>query len=147
MPETLLDQILLIVQDWEKENAFPIWPGDTTERKRAFSEWCFHSGFLSPLTEPDGTLAGFIFYWRSDRTDAIDIKRPDGGGRYVVASLCWVRPDLRGSGTFKKLIRKTIRENREKFLGAEKIVFGRRGGAERFFSFPKFYRRVINAKQ
>lgn len=142
----LLEQILAIVEDWESANGYPLWPGDTLEKKRKFAAFCLDAGLLTPLVEPSGALAGFLFFYRGPYLDGIDMARPNDGGLYVKASVLWIRPDLRGTGALKELLKKAVREGREKILGAEKLAFGRRNGPDRIYNFPKFYRRFSGAK-
>ena len=141
----LLESILAIVQDWEACNGYPMWPGDTQEKKRKFAEFCLNSGFLTPLVESSGALAGFLFFYRGPFADGIDLKRPDNGGPFVVCDCVWIRTDLRGNGTaLRALFKKALRENREKVLGGEKLIFQRyRAGQykERRFNFPRFWRK------
>lgn len=142
----LLESVLAIIEDWETANGYTLWPGDTLEEKRKFAAYCLDAGLLTLLEVPSGTLAGFLFFYRGPYLDGIDLKRPNDGGLYVKASVCWIRPDLRGTEVLKKLLKKAVFEGREKILGAEKLAFGRRNGPDRIYDFPKFYRRFSGAK-
>lgn len=122
-----------------------LWPEDGKEKKRKHIEFCFKSGLLTPLCDPQGRLAGFLLYYRGPFLDGIYKNRPDDGGEFIVCTVLWVRPDLRGGQTIKNLISKAVTENREKILGAEKISFERiqRGNGDRVYNFPKFFRRYF----
>lgn len=122
-----------------------LWPEDGKEKKRKHIEFCFKSGLLTPLEDPKGSLAGFLIFYRGRFLDGILKARPDDGGPYVVCSVLWIRPDLRGGDTMRRLIRKAVKENREKILGAEKISFERlrRGTGDRKYNFPRFFRRFF----
>ena len=121
-----------------------LWPEDGKEKKRKFLEFCFSSGLITPLEDPKGCLAGFLIFYRGPFLDGIFKARPDDGGRYVVCSAAWVRPDLRGGPTLKKLIHKAVSENRDKLLGAECLAFERLKKPGYFkFNFPRFYRRAV----
>lgn len=125
-----------------------LWPEDGKEKKRKHIEFCFKSGLLTPLEDSKGSLAGFLIFYRGRFLDGILKARPDDGGPFVVCSVLWIRPDLRGGDTMRRLIRKAVIENRDKILGAEILAFERLKKPGYFkFNFPRFYRRAVYGVQ
>lgn len=145
MPLPLLDEVFQVVRDWESKNGFSLWPADDLEAKRKFIEFSFNTGNLTLLADEQNRLEGFLFFYRSNQFQGLNVSRPESLGPFVVCDCLWLRDDVRGSGALKRLIKKVIAENKEKILGGEKLCFqnGKINFNDRLYSFPKFYRKFL----
>lgn len=142
-----LEQVFGVVRDWSKNEGFDLWPADDNEKKKKFIEFCYTNGLLTLLTDSKNQLEGFLFFYRQPQFDGLNLNRPEQHGRYVVCDCLWIREDLRKTDTLKRLIKKALRENKERILGAEKLVFHdeKHNFEEVFFDFPKFFRKFYEA--
>ncbi|GEM_PF-3238502 len=140
----LVEQVWDVIRDWKNLHRFDLWPADEVETKRKFVEYCFAHDLITLLVDSSGRLEGFLFFYRQPQHDGLNLKRPEANGRYAVCDCLWIRSDLRGKGMkLRELVGKALRENREKILGAEKLLFLRPKNAfkDMFFDFPNFYRK------
>lgn len=144
-----LEQVFTVVRDWGQLHGWPLWPADDTEKKRFFVRFCSERGFLTLLADPQGRLEGFLFFYRSHQFEGMDVQRPEPAGKYVVCDVFWIRPDLTRTDAADRLIRKAVTENRDKILGAEKIVFFREwnGFNPVIYDFPAFFRRFYGKRR
>ncbi len=141
----LLDAVYRVIMDWKKENSFDLWPDDTPEAKRRNIELCFQHKLITLLTDSKDQLEGFLIFYRDFQYQGMrpQTTRMLPQGPYVVSDVLWVRPDLRKSGTLRRLLKKAFREHREKVMGGEKIVLFRKWNnyKEVIYDFPKFFRK------
>lgn len=143
MQPSLTDQVFRVIQDWHSSNGYAMWPVDDLETKRKTVEHYCDSGNISPLVDRQGLLEGFCLFYRSWQHDGLNLLQRHDGGQYLVAEIIWIRPDLRGTGKLKELIRFALKQQRERILGAEKLVMHRTHNNLKpcFYDFGKFYRR------
>lgn len=143
MNPSLQDQVFRVIRDWDSFNGYSMWPADDLEKKRKSFEYYCDTGNISPLVDQSGLLEGFVLFYRSYQHEGLDLSSRHDGGQYLVAEIIWIRPDLRGTGKLKELIRFALKQQRERVLGAEKLVMHRTHSNFKpcFYDFGKFYRR------
>lgn len=134
-----------------------IYPQDNAEEKRKFFECLERNDLITLSDDSQGNLKGFVICYRSFNGDYLNKARAsEQTGDSVVVDLIWIRPDLRDGLTIKKIISHSLRANRYRNAGAEKIfIHVRRAGDRppgpkevkrgddifRFYDYPSFYRK------
>lgn len=123
-----------------------IYPLDNLEVKRRFFDLVSKLDLLTLSDDPQGNLEGFLVSFRSWNGEPLDLKRPEEQtGNSVTVDNIWVRPDLRGRGALKRLIRFGLIRNRERNAGAEKIFIHWRqapsGEVFKGYDYPRFFRK------
>ena len=132
----LLEDVRRIVQ-----SDASIYPSDNVDVKRKHIELVLKLDLITLLADPQGKLEGFLISYRSLAGRDLDRRRVEQVGDTVSVEVVWLRPDLRGSGAaLRRLIRAALRKNRERFAGAEKLLFHRQkdGARPRWHDYPRF---------
>lgn len=118
-----------------------IYPLDNAEEKRKFFECLEKNDLITLSDDPQGNLEGFLICYRSFNGDYLNKARAsEQTGDSVVVDLLWLRPDLRDGLTIKKIICHSLRVNRERNAGAEKLFMHVRRAGDRPLG-PKEVRR------
>ena len=140
-----LCEVFQVVRDWKKHHylGFDLWPADDLEKKRKHLRFCFDAGYLTLLTDSRDRLEGFLVFYRAPHYGGLDKNDPAPRGRFVVCDALWIRPDLRGTDTLRRLIQKALRDNAARLQGAKTLVFHdeKHNFEELFFDFEKFRRK------
>lgn len=123
-----------------------IYPADNAEVKRKFLDLVEKNDLLTPLSDPQGSLEGFLVSYRSWDGQPLDQRRPEEQtGNGVTVDNIWIAPHLRGTDALKRLIKHALLRNKDRYAGAEKIfIHFRRGpGVDIFrgYDYPNFFRK------
>jgi len=140
-----VEDVFQVIRDFRAKDGAELWPADDLEVKRQTVELYFQRGLVTLLNDQDGRLAGFLFFYRDYQFKGLNVGQRFPAGPFVVCEFFWIREDCRNRVFARSLIEKCLRENREKLLGAEWLVYedADNGFKTRIFDFGKFVRRYL----
>lgn len=128
-----------------------IYPLDNLEVKRKFFDLLVKQDLITLSDDPQGNLEGFLVSYRSWNGEPLNKSRAsEQTGNSVTVDLIWIREDLRGTETIKRLIRHALLRNKDRNAGAEKIFIHWRQGPDKDMfighDYPSFFRKYTKCQ-